>query len=270
MERACKKEESRLDELKFKQQGLEGERKHISDTINDMEKEIEEAQEKQKDFEEEQSYNRATQLKLYQTFDEDAFKMFKSAIEPNPDPAVKEIVSLFVGLLYIKPSATDEQVKEAFTNFQKLTTLMKDPKLEDIPPIDEKKYFQTQDILSKKVSLFGSDKTGQERKNMCNILLHYIVFTLGISMAKRNIQRAAGRLEKMQKDYITKRAELAKKNISAVDPEQIKLCGIALATYKNTINFVQVYMLIKIDARAKGKTYRRDNEPQERVRQSGC
>ncbi|MDR3582342.1 MAG: hypothetical protein P4L67_03660 [Candidatus Pacebacteria bacterium] len=239
VERSAKKEEARLEDLKFREQGLEGERKHIQEAIHDMSKQIEEAIEKQKEYEEEQSYNRATQIKLLQTLDQKIFKQIKAVYDKKDDSLVQEAMTLVVSLLNLKPTVGEAEIKEALTSHEKFTSMMQDSKLEDISSVDEKEYYKTQDVLTKKFEHYGSDKKNQEKKDMCSILLHYVVFTIGISMAKRNLQRAIGRLEKMQKDLITKKAELAKKVISAVDPLQIKLSGASLASYKEALNKVR-------------------------------
>ena len=239
VERALSKEDSRLSSLKFQEQGREKSMEHLQGSIKDMTKVIEEAMEKQKDYEEEQSYNRATQMKLFQNFDQKSFKKIKDTIyDVRGDQTLKDTAALFVGLLYMKPTSNDAEIKDAFTDYKKLTGLMQDSKLEDISSVDEKEYFKVQEALSNKLSQVGNDKTAQERKNLCSLMLHYIVFTIGISMAKRNLGRATGRLEKMQKDYIDKQAEYAKKVIHAVDPEQIKLSGAAVASYKNALTLV--------------------------------
>ena len=57
IERTLAKEDSRLASLKFQEQGREKNMKHLEGVIKDMAKETEEALEKHKQYEEEQSYN---------------------------------------------------------------------------------------------------------------------------------------------------------------------------------------------------------------------
>ena len=225
--------------LKFQEQGREKSMKHLEEVIKDMAKETEEAMEKQKEYEEEQSYNRATQMKLMQSFDQKIFKRLKDYLgNPESDPTFKETITLFVAVLYLMPTSSDTEIKDSFSDYKKLTNMMQDPKLEDISSVDEKQYFKAQEGIVIKLAQFGNEKPQQEQKELCGLLLHYVVFTIGISMAKRNLCRAVGRLEKMQKDYTDKEAEYAKKVIHIIDPEQIRLCETALNGYKTKLGLV--------------------------------
>eukprot|EP00826_Nyctotherus_ovalis_P051784 TRINITY_DN6489_c0_g2_i1.p2 TRINITY_DN6489_c0_g2~~TRINITY_DN6489_c0_g2_i1.p2 ORF type:complete len:260 (-),score=105.71 TRINITY_DN6489_c0_g2_i1:183-962(-) len=239
VERALSKEESRLASLKFQEQGREKSIKHLEEVTADMAKEMEKALEKQKEYEEEQSYNKATQMKLLQSFDQKMFKKIKDELHrPEVDAIVKETVVLFVSLLNLKLTATDAEIKDCFSEYKKTVEMMQDRKLEDISSVDENQYLKTNEVLKGKMMNFGNDKAQQEHKDMCSFMLHFAVFTIGISMAKRNLERGIGRLEKMQRDYTDKEAERAKKIIHAVDIQQIKLCEEAVSVYKSTISMV--------------------------------
>jgi hypothetical protein len=235
------KEESRLASLKFQEQGREKSMKHLEEVTAEMAKEIEKAQEKQKQYEEEQSYNRATQMKLLQSFDQKLFKKMKEEYShAEVDPIFKEAAVLFVSLLNLKPTATDADIKDCFSEYKKILNMMQDQKLETISSVDEKQYFKLQELLAAKLIQFGSDKVQQEKKELCSFMLHFVTFTIGISMAKRNLERGVGRLEKMQKDYTDKEAERTKKVIHVIDVEQIRLCEDSVNIYKTTIAMVFV------------------------------
>jgi len=240
VERAMTKEESRLASLKFQEQGREKSMKHLEEVTEKMAKEIEEAQEKQKQYEEEQSYNKAIQMKLLQSFDQKMFKKMKEEYHhAEADPIFKEVFALFVSLLNLKPTATDTEIKDCLSDYKKVVNMMQDQKLETISSVDEKQYFKCQELLTGKLMQFGSDKVQQEKKDICSFMLHFVTFTIGISMAKRNLERGIGRLNKMQKDHTDKEAERAKKAIHVVDKEQIRLCEESVNIYKTTITMVQ-------------------------------
>lgn len=239
VERALLKEESRLASLRFQEQGREKSVRHLEEVTADMAKETEKSQEKQKEYEEEQSYNKATQMKLLQNFDNKMFKKMKEELHRvDVDPIFKETITLFVSLLNLKETATDAEIKECFSDYKKVAGMMQEQKLEDISSVDEKQYFKVQEVLRGKLMQFGTDKAQQEQKDLCSFMLHFVTFTIGISMARRNLERGVGRLEKMQKDYIDKEAEKAKKIIHIVDPEEIRLCEEIVNTYKTTLAMV--------------------------------
>lgn len=239
VERALSKEESRLASLKFQEQGREKSIKHLEEVTADMAKEIEKAADKQREYDEEQSYNKATLMKLLQSFDLKTFKKIKDELHrPETDPLVKETAVFFVSLLNLKLTATDAEIKDCFSEYKKMVEMMQDRKLEDISSVDEKQYLKTNELLKGKMMNFGNDKAQQEQKDMCSFMLHFAIFTIGISMAKRNLERGVGRLEKMQRDYTDKEAECAKKIIHVIDTQQIKLCEEAVSVYKSTVSMV--------------------------------
>ncbi len=239
VERALAKETSSLESLQFQEQGQASSIKHLEEVIKTHKKAIEEAIEQQKNYEQEHAYNKATLMKLYQRFDEKTFKKIRDGInDTKVDPTLKETAALLVGLLNLKPVGTDAEIKAAFTDYKTLISMMQAEKLQALSSVDEKEYLKVQEGLSSRLAQYGNEKKAQERKALCNLMLRYIVFTIGVSMAKRNLSRASGRLEKMERDYIDKQAEYAKKVIHVVDPEQLKLAGKTVTGYKEALAIV--------------------------------
>jgi len=217
----------------MEEEGMKRNIEHVEETLKEISKAIETATNSQKNYEDEQSCNKATQLKLLQQFDNDVFTRIKKKTEPaNGDRVLKSIISFLVAVINMKPTASDEEVKQAFSDFKKLKDMMQDQKLEEFTSVDEQEYLKTHDSLSLQLSQYGKDKNAQEIKELGNLILHYVVFTLTIAMAKRNIERANKQLAKMHENYINKQAEYAKKVIRTVDHEQIKLSEEAAAAYK--------------------------------------
>lgn len=238
MDRTTKKEDSKLADLKFKQSSLEEQKKHIENEIKTMTLDIGEAFDKQKNFEEEQSYNRATQLKLLQSFDDKLFKRIKATYETKPDEIYTRTVTLLVKVLKKPEQGGVVDVKDALSDYAKLAGMMQNPQLDVLESVDEANYSTEEAELSKRLAQYGPDTDSREKKELCNVILHFIVFTIGISKAKRNLSRGAGRIEKAQNELINKKADLAKKVISAIDPQQIQLSAAALEASKTALNIV--------------------------------
>jgi hypothetical protein len=238
MERVVSKESQRVDNLKFKQSGLDTQKADTQKEIDDSAKNFQATIETQESYEEQQSYNRATQLKLYQTIDEPTYKNILKIILRKEDETLCDVATFFMTVMLRKKLATEDEVKDTFSSYMKLKNMMQDPKLEELESLDEKAYNTRKDELVKKLALYPNDSVAQDMKSLSKLLLHFTIFTIQISTAKRNLKKGVTQLETVRKKLIDKKVELAKKVISAVDPSEVKYSDAALVKGKNALGLV--------------------------------